>query len=107
MSRAGQKRSVRSWSTESKGGPSWEVLERRIEKAQEQVSRTKMQYDATISNLSELLDKRDALHRDELMKAFMNSDKSYDEVMAFLDGGEEKKTVPKVTETRKRAFCAG
>ena len=83
---------------------SMEVLERKIERAQEQVSRTKKQYDAAISNLSELLDKRDALRRDELMKAFMNSDKTYDEVMAFLDSGEEKKTVRKVTETRKRSF---
>ena len=74
---------------------SMEVLERRIEKAQEQVSRTKKQYDAAISNLSELLDKRDALRKDELMKAFMNSDKSYEEVMAFLDSGEEKRLLKK------------
>ena len=72
---------------------SMEALERKIEKAQEQVSRTKKQYDAAIKTLSDLLDKRDALKRDELIKAIMKSDKTYDEVLAFLNSEErEKKT---------------
>ena len=71
---------------------SMEALEKKIEKAQEQVSRTKKQYDAVIAKLSDLLDKRDALRRDELVKAIMSSDKTYDEVLAFLgsDGREGK-----------------
>jgi len=47
---------------------SMEALERKIEKAQEQVSKTKKQYDAAVAALSDLLDKRDALQRDELVK---------------------------------------
>ena len=67
---------------------SMEALEKRIEKGQEKVSRAKKQYDDAIAVLSDLLDKRDALKRDELVKAIMKSDKTYDEVIAFLDNTE-------------------
>ena len=63
---------------------SMEALDRKIEKAQEQVSKTKKQYDAAVAALSDLLDKRDALRRDELVKAILKSDKTYEEVLAFL-----------------------
>lgn len=33
---------------------------------------------------SDLLDKRDALRRDELVKAILKSDKTYEEVLEFL-----------------------
>ena len=45
---------------------SMEALDAKIEKAQTQVSKTKKQYDAAVAALSDLLDKRDALRRDEL-----------------------------------------
>lgn len=63
---------------------SMEALERKIEKAQEQVSKTKKQYDAAVAALSDLLDKRDAFRRDELVKAIMKSDRTYEEIRAFL-----------------------
>ena len=69
---------------------SMEALERKIEKAQEQVSRTKKQYDRAVAVLSDLLDKRDALRRDELVKAIMNSSRTYEEVLAFLSTGPEE-----------------
>ncbi len=68
---------------------SMDALEKKIEKAQEQVSRTKKQYDAAVAKLSDLLDKRDALRRDELVKAIMKSDKTYEEVLEFLGAGDE------------------
>ena len=68
---------------------SMEALEKKIEKAQEQVSRTKKQYDAAIAKLSDLLDKRDALRRNELVKAIMKSDRTYDEVLEFLGMSSE------------------
>lgn len=71
---------------------SMETLEKRIEKAQEKVSRAKKQYDDAIAVLSDLLDKRDSLKRDELVKAIMKSDKTYDEVIAFLDNDSEEKS---------------
>ena len=66
-----------------------DALNKKIEKAQMQVSKTKKQYDAAVATLSDLLDKRDALQRDELIKAIMKSDKTYDEVLDFLGSGSE------------------
>ncbi len=68
---------------------SMESLDKKIEKAQELVSRKKKEYDAAVSALSDLLDKRDALQRDELVKAILKSDRTYEEVLAFLDTGDE------------------
>ena len=69
---------------------SMEALDAKIEKAQAQVSKTKKQYDAAVAALSVLLDKRDALRRDELVKAIMKSDRTYEEVLAFLNAGEDE-----------------
>ena len=68
---------------------SMEALDKKIEKAQGLVSRRKKLYDEAIAALSDLLDKRDALRRDELVKAIMNSDRTYEEVMEFLNAGFE------------------
>lgn len=78
---------------------SMEALEQRIEKAQEQVSKTKKAYDAAIAVLSDLLDKRDALRRDELVKAIMKSDKTYEEVLEFLNSEKTDES-----EKRKKLF---
>ena len=48
-------------------------------------------YDTAIANLSNLLDERDAIRRDELVKAIMKSNKTYEEVMAFLNTGKGRK----------------
>lgn len=62
-----------------------QAVQAKIEKAQEAVSKKKKEYDEAIAVLSDLLDKRDALRRDELVKAIMKSDRTYEEVMAFLN----------------------
>ena len=91
-----QKRSARYLKKGLDGGEdmarmtSMEALEKKIEKAQEQVSRAKKQYDEATAKLSDLLDKRDALKRDELVKAIMKSDKTYDEVIEFLNSTPEE-----------------
>ena len=64
-----------------------DALEAKIEKAQQQVSKAKKQYDEALAKLSDLLDKRDALRRDELAKAILKSNKTYDEVLEFLGTG--------------------
>ncbi|WP_310604954.1 hypothetical protein [Anaerosporobacter sp.] len=71
---------------------SMDALENKIIKAQEQVSKTKKHYDTAVKNLSDLLDKRDALRREELVKAIMNSGRSYEEVLAFLDASSSEET---------------
>jgi hypothetical protein len=68
-----------------------QAVELKIVKAQEQVSKTKKAYDTAIVNLSNLLDERDAIRRDELVKAIMKSNKTYEEVMAFLNTGKGRK----------------
>ena len=69
---------------------SMEALENKIKKAQEQVSKAKRQYDEATAKLSDLLDKRDALRRDELVKAIMKSDRTYEEVLEFLDNSSSE-----------------
>ena len=68
-----------------------QAVELKIVKAQDQVSKTKKAYDTAIANLSNLLDERDAIRRDELVKAIMKSNKTYEEVMAFLNTGKGRK----------------
>ena len=65
------------------------ALETKIEKVQAVVSKKKKEYDAAIAVLSDLLDKQDALRRDELVKAIMKSDKTYEEVLEFLKSGTD------------------
>lgn len=65
------------------------ALEIKIEKAQAEVSKKKKEYDEAIAVLSDLLDKQDALRRDELVKAIMKSDKTYEEVLEFLNSGTD------------------
>ena len=47
-----------------------QAVDAKIEKAQEAVSKKKKKYDEAIAVLSDLLDKRDALRRDELSVIF-------------------------------------
>ena len=68
-----------------------QAVEAKIEKAQEAVSKKKKEYDEAIAVLSDLLDKRDALRRDELVNTIMKRNKTYEEVMAFLNTGKRNK----------------
>lgn len=65
-------------------------LEQQIEKAQEKVIKTKAAYDAAVEALQKLLDKRDAQRKDDLWKAIIQSEKSYEEIMTFVTS--EQKT---------------
>ncbi len=67
-----------------------DTLEKIIGQAQAQDCKTKKQYDAAVAALSDLLDKRDALRRDELVKAIMKSGRTYEEVLEFLGTGAEE-----------------
>lgn len=61
-------------------------IDEKIERAKEVVSRAKVKYDAALDDLEKLMVKREEMKKEELMTAFMNSDRSYDEVLAFLNG---------------------
>ena len=60
-----------------------EALNEKIAKAQALVSKRKKLYDDAVALLSDLLDKRDALRRDELVKAILKSGRTYEEVLEF------------------------
>jgi len=62
------------------------AIDGKIEKAQEKVVRSKDRYDAAANELKLLMDKKEALMKGELMDAFAKSDKSYDEILEFLQG---------------------
>lgn len=62
-----------------------EALEEKIEKAQSDVTAAKKKYDESTALLKQLLDKRDALKKEELIAAVSKSSRSYEEIMAFLN----------------------
>lgn len=66
-----------------------DVLEQKIEKAQERVKKTKKVYDEAVQDLQKLLDKRTALRAEEIMKAIANSTRSYDEILNFITADDE------------------
>lgn len=60
------------------------TLDEKIEKARATVASTKAKYDAAVEELEKLLSRKRELQSKELLKAFASSDKTYDEIMAFL-----------------------
>ena len=64
-------------------------IEEKIEIQKEQVSKTKDRYEAELAKLEKLMRKRDELRSKELMDAFTNSERSFEEVRRFLAGKEE------------------
>ena len=46
-------------------------------------------YDEAVRELQILLDKRNALRADEIMKAIANSSRSYEEILEFITAVEE------------------
>ena len=65
-----------------------EALEEKIEKAEKDVITAKKKYDEATANLKHLLDKRDALRKEELIAAVTKSSRSYEEILAFLEADE-------------------
>lgn len=62
------------------------TLDEKIENAQVTVFQTKDKYDAAVAELNELLKKKKELDSQKLVKAFENSTKTLNEVIAFLEG---------------------
>ena len=67
-----------------------ETLDQKIEKVQSDVVKAKKKYDLAVSTLKDLMDKRDALKRDELINAIMKSDKSYDQILQFIQQSNQE-----------------
>lgn len=59
-------------------------IEEKIAKQQEAVAKAKARYETETGKLNELLKKKDEGKRRELVDAIMNSGRSYDEIMNFI-----------------------
>lgn len=59
-------------------------IDEKIERAQAEVTKAKKKYDAAVEELEKLMTKKREMQQKELLQAFANSSKSYDEIMRFL-----------------------
>jgi len=62
-------------------------IEEKISKAQDAVEKTKEKYDAAVKELRSLMEKKEAMKKQELFKAIENSQKTYEEILGFLMSG--------------------
>lgn len=67
-----------------------ELLDSKIEAAQEVVIKRRHLYDEATDSLKVLLDKRKALQTDELIKAFTKSKRSYEDIMGYINSVPDK-----------------
>ena len=61
-------------------------IEEKIKKQKEVVASAKDKYDAAVNELNVLIKKKQDLQGKELLNAFVNSDKSLDEILTFMKG---------------------
>ena len=65
-------------------------MEEKIEKVEADVIAVKKKYDQATANLKELLDKRDAIRKEEILSAVVKNEwQSYEEIMNFLNVGSD------------------
>ena len=62
-----------------------EALDEKIKRAEADVIAAKKRYDHATGVLKELLDKWDAIRKDEILSAIVKSGRSYEEIMNFLN----------------------
>ena len=60
-------------------------IDEKIEKSKELVVRTKLKYDLAVDELEKLMVKKKEMKKQEVMKAILNSDKSFDEIIQFIN----------------------
>ena len=60
-------------------------LDEQIEKAQDRLAKAKAQYDSAAADLRKLLEERDARRQKLLMVAIAKSDKSFEDILRFLE----------------------
>lgn len=63
-------------------------LDEWIEEQEQAVSKAKEHYETEVNKLEQLMNKRDELQKKELMKAIEDSNRSFEEIMQFLQGDE-------------------
>ena len=63
-------------------------IDEMIKLQEEVVTKTKVKYNAEVEKLKDLLTKRDEMKKKELLSAVEKSNKTYEEIMRFLNGEE-------------------
>lgn len=76
------------------------TIDEKITQAQEQIIKTKAKYDEAIAALEELLAKKRAMQNEELLRLFANSNRTYDEVVAFLKEGMTEEQLARGTKKK-------
>ena len=66
-------------------GRSTKTLDERIRQAKEKADKAKTRYDTVIEELNVLINRKRELQNKELIDAIAKSDRSYDEIMNFLN----------------------
>ena len=61
-------------------------LDEKIEKQKDALEKAKNRYEAEKEALGEVVKLRNELRKDELMSAVIKSERSYEEIMAFVQG---------------------
>jgi len=64
-------------------------IDEKIKKQKEVVATAKDKYEATLDELNLLIKKKQDLQGKELLNAFVNSDKSLDEILDFMSGKKD------------------
>ena len=64
-------------------------IDEKIDQQKEVVLKIKEKYDVAVAELERLMRKRDEARNKEILQAIADSDKSYEEIMAFLTGGNK------------------
>ena len=78
-----------------------ESLEAKIKKAEERVIRTGENYNNACEELQALRDKMSAIENEELIAAFMKSNKTLEEAIAFFESDSaQEEVIPKPVKRR-------
>lgn len=67
---------------------STESLDMKIERQKEILEKAKVRYEAEKEVLAKLVKLRNEMRKEELMEAVIKSEHSYEEILAFIKGGE-------------------
>lgn len=65
-----------------------ESIDETIKAQEDVVAKAKAKYDAEVGKLKDLLAKRDEIKKKELLSAVEKSNKTYEEILRFLQGDE-------------------
>lgn len=67
-----------------------ESLDMKIEQQKEVLEKAKEKYEAEKEELAKLIKLRNEMRKEELMEAVIKSDRTYEEIIAFIKGGESE-----------------